>query len=102
MTGANLKCYECISTKSWNDCASVQKEVTCALGNDRCGSAVKEEKSSSASVAIYAKSCLAQSQCSGVTHCCSGNLCNSANPGKKSSATGVIMFLAYAIVAFVR
>ncbi|KAJ7393647.1 hypothetical protein OS493_003303 [Desmophyllum pertusum] len=105
LPAGNLKCYACMSTKSWDDCASVQKEVTCALGNDRCGSASKEEKSSSSSVAAYAKGCLAQSHCSGLTHCCSGNLCNSGNPGS-TSATGpvvsVTMFLACAIVAFVR
>lgn len=111
-----LKCYACQSSTGWDDCVSAQKEMTCALGNDRCGSVFVDVKSSAGSAATYAKGCLSHSECVGGVDCCSGNLCNSGipetsiaqvkNSGIPSSVLGpvvsVIMVLACSIVAFVR
>ncbi|KAL9988448.1 hypothetical protein ACROYT_G002895 [Oculina patagonica] len=75
-----LKCYACQSSTGWDDCVSAQKEMTCALGNDRCGSVFVDVKSSAGSAATYAKGCLSHSECVGGVDCCSGNLCNSDIP----------------------
>lgn len=34
-----LTCYTCPPSTVWSDCLVVQKSMTCAFGNDRCGSA---------------------------------------------------------------
>ena len=108
-----LSCYACQSSTGWDDCVSVQKKMTCALGNDRCGSVFLDIKSSAGSAASYAKGCLQHSECIDGMVCCSGNLCNSGIPATsaKNSAilssppgplVSVIMVLACSIVAFVR
>ncbi|KAL9985527.1 hypothetical protein ACROYT_G007944 [Oculina patagonica] len=114
-TGYGLECYQCYSTKSWDDCANVKKEVTCPSVADRCGKAYISGKSDEASVAVYGKGCAVSSQCDAdsselckhsdpsVTvecdiYCCSGDLCN----GAKVPMVSAIMLLACALVAFLR
>ena len=113
--GYGLKCYECGSTKSWDDCTSVRKEVTCDSSSDRCVKAVREGTQDDVSVALYAKSCAESSACDPDTSkfcksddlgkvkkcdidCCSGDLCN----GGKVPMVSAIMFLACALAAFLR
>lgn len=108
-----LSCYECYSSNGWDECVSAQKKMTCALGNDRCGSVFADIKTPAGSVPVYAKGCLQHSECGDGVVCCSGNLCNSGIPATsaKNSAilssppgplVSVIMVLACSIVAFVR
>lgn len=114
--GYGLKCYECGSTKSWDDCASVKKEVTCDSGFDRCVKGMKDGTQGDVSFALYAKACGVQSSaCDPDTSefcksgdsgkvkkcdisCCSGDLCN----GGKIPMVSAIMLLACALVAFLR
>lgn len=85
----SLKCHQCTSTKSWDDCTKEQKEVTCPVGEYRCTVATGRRSSA----AVYAKGCATESQClvdrsplckpgdtSEDCHvsCCDGNLCNEA------------------------
>lgn len=34
--GYGLKCYECVSIKSWDDCVDVKEEMICFFGFDCC------------------------------------------------------------------
>ena len=76
--GYGLKCYECGSTKSWDDCTSVRKEVTCDSSSDRCVKAVREGTQDDVSVALYAKSCAESSACDPDT----SKFCKSDDLGK--------------------
>ena len=90
--GYGLKCYRCVSTKSWDDCADVKKEVTCSSGFDRCVKAYADVKTEGASVEAYEKGCFTEELCKSVVdkvpfckgkgeckiNCCSGDLCNAA------------------------
>ena len=114
--GYGLKCYQCASAKSWDDCASNKKETTCPSGSDRCGKAFIEGKAADVSVAIYGKGCSAKALCDdrdkyckaaaqvGMTvskcevNCCEGDLCN----GAKVPMVSAILLLACALVAFFR
>ena len=109
-----LTCYDCPPSTVWNDCIRRQKSMTCAFGNDRCGSVSLDVKGST----IYTKGCVSSSECGGGVDCCAGDFCNrdippapsnippfhtsdisSSSPGQSVS---VIMVMACSIVAFVR
>ncbi|XP_078356801.1 uncharacterized protein LOC144641626 [Oculina patagonica] len=114
--GYGLKCYQCYTTTSWEECDSNKKEVTCASGLDRCGKAYVSGKSDVGSVAIYVKGCGDSSACDADTsdlckssdpsvkvdcdiNCCSGDLCNGA---KVPNMVSAFMLLACALAAFLR
>ncbi|CAH3140021.1 unnamed protein product, partial [Porites lobata] len=111
--GYALKCYQCASLKSWDDCKNSALQVNCSDSQDRCGKAVIKAESSVSSAEGFAKGCLESSECSADTckgiypsvkitkceiNCCKGDLCN----GAKVPMVSAIMLLSCAIVAFAR
>ncbi|KAL9985916.1 hypothetical protein ACROYT_G008370 [Oculina patagonica] len=121
-TGHDLKCYQCISTKSWDDCAHVKVVKHCVFGQDRCFLAISSYHKEGMSISSFSKGCISEAQCADIekyckrkgfeciVSCCSGDLCNNAallkSTGTNSRAMGqvvsVIALLACAMVAFVR
>ncbi|CAH3140015.1 unnamed protein product [Porites lobata] len=108
-----LKCYQCTSLKSWDDCKSSAKEVTCLVSQDRCAKADVKAESSAATAEGFVKGCATSSDCSAKScksiypsvkitkceiNCCTGDLCNGADVPMVSA----IMLLACAILAFAR
>lgn len=108
-SGYGLKCYKCVSTKSWDDCADVKEEMTCPAGFDRCLKGYEHVKGDGASVEGFAKGCLTAELCEN-THkidlckgedreceinCCSGDLCNAA----ALQLVSTIVLIACALVA---
>ena len=90
-SGYGLKCYYCVSTESWNDCADVKKEVTCDARFDRCVKAYADVKKDGISGESYSKGCLTEALCNSVdqreicsdgvkckVYCCTGDFCNDA------------------------
>ena len=91
-TGYGLKCYQCASTKSWDDCASNKVEVTCSSDNDTCVKAFIDGNVGNISTKSFATSCTVKSFCdqdhcktvsqAGITvnkcevDCCVNDLCN--------------------------
>ena len=114
--GYALKCYQCLSYKSWDDCKSRTKEVTCLYNQDSCGKEHVKKEISVATVEGFAKGCSTSSICNAnncksmyphpadvrITECeidcCKGDLCNEA----QVSMVSAIMLLACAILAFSR
>ena len=111
--GYALKCYQCGSFKSWDECKSKTKEVSCSGSEDRCGKADVKLDSSAAAVEAFAKGCTNSSNCGAKNcksispsmkitkceiDCCEGDLCNGAQVPMASA----IMLLACAILAFFR
>ena len=109
--GYALKCYQCVSIKSWDDCKSSTKEVTCSGSQDRCGKADVKAESSAATIEGFTKGCANSSDCSAKNcksiypsvkitkceiDCCEGDLCN----GAQVPMVSAIMLLACAILAF--
>ena len=109
--GYALKCYQCVSIKSWDDCKSSTKEVTCSGSQDRCGKADVKAESSAATIEGFTKGCANSSDCSAKNcksiypsvkitkceiDCCKGDLCN----GAQVPMVSAIMLLACAILAF--
>ena len=111
-----LKCYECVSTKGWDDCAEIKTEKECPSFADRCGKYKVEGTSGQMSAAVFAKGCATKIQCdkddkselcklSGPkgnvnckVDCCQGNLCNGA---KVLTVSGVLL-LACTLLTFSR
>ena len=109
-----LKCYECVSTKGWDDCAEIKTEKECPSFADRCGKYKVEGTSGQMSAAVFAKGCATKIQCdkddkselcklSGPkgnvnckVDCCQGNLCNGA---KVLTVSGVLL-LACTLLTF--
>ena len=90
-----LKCYQCASTKGWDDCAVNRKEQICPLGFDRCGTTRLEGTVQGVSLKTYDKGCTTSAVCNkGIcdiyatdpsahittcaVYCCAGTLCNAA------------------------
>ena len=111
----SLKCYKCFSTKSWDDCASVQKAVACDSDEDTCAKIHYDAKSRDKAMSIesYVKYCklpkLACNEdlCKGFAptaatmnkcqvNCCEGNLCN----GARVPLVSAILLLASALLVF--
>lgn len=90
--GYGLKCYKCVSTKSWDDCEDVKEEMTCPSGFDRCIKGYAKVKGDGASVEGFEKGCSTAALCENTDklefckgedreckiNCCSGDLCNAA------------------------
>ncbi|KAJ7375934.1 hypothetical protein OS493_037955 [Desmophyllum pertusum] len=74
-----LKCYKCVSKKSWDDCASVKIEKTCSSGEDRCSKAYFSRKSEGVSAEGFDKDCRTSAECDGFekTDFCKGKECKS-------------------------
>ncbi|PFX14857.1 hypothetical protein AWC38_SpisGene20957 [Stylophora pistillata] len=105
-----LKCYQCDSKESWEDCDV--KEITCVSWQSRCAKLFYKDQTKF----FYAKGCLTDKQCQDgpskfercrkaeerglkVTCdllCCSGDLCNGADDASKVSS---VMFTACALLA---
>ena len=111
--GYALKCYQCRSLKSWDDCKSRTKEETCLYSQDRCGKAHVKAEISVATVEGFVKGCSTSSNCKAKNckliypdvkitkceiDCCKGDLCN----GAQVPMVSPIMPLACAILAFSR
>lgn len=92
-SGYGLKCYKCASTKGWDDCADVKKELDCPSISDRCYKAYAGVKAEGVSFEGYEKGCATAALCDKVAKamksqckdqakctidCCSGDLCNAA------------------------
>ena len=113
LPGYALKCNECSSDKSWNDCKDSKKEVTCSDGEDRCGKADIKAESSGVTGEVFVKGCVTSSECSEKNckkfspsgkitkcevECCKGDLCN----GAQVPMVSAIMLLACVILGFAR
>ena len=114
LTGHGLKCYQCLTTKGWDDCKSIQKEVNCRPGTDTCGKGLVGRKSGGVSISAYGKGCTVSSECNTKSlckhsdptvtftecaiYCCSDDLCN----GAKIPMVSAIMLLTCVLVAFLR
>lgn len=111
-SGSPLKCYRCVSTKSWDDCADIKKEMDCPAigGYDRCFKAYADVKTEGASVEGYSKGCLTAALCDEIhktdickgkgeckIDCCSGDLCNAA----ALQMVSAIVLITCALVALV-
>ena len=111
--GYTLKCYQCLSLKSWDECKSKENNVTCSRSQDRCAKVNVKAESSAASAEAFVKGCITSSDCSKKNcksiypsvkitkceiNCCAGNLCN----GAQVPMVSAVMLLACAIVAFAR
>ena len=116
ITEHGLHCYHCVSTKSWDDCASIQKVVACGAGKETCAKIHYHSKAGDLAMSVegYARICIAKSACgneelckaiapNGATikkcrvNCCEGNLCN----GARVSLASAILLLTCALLAFV-
>lgn len=107
--GYGLKCYKCISFKSWDDCALNRTEVTCAGGLDRCGKASvsftedgkqqhgfdKDCVSSTLKCDDWKKSDFCKDKECKIT-CCSEDLCN----GVALPVRGSAIFISSFVIAY--
>ena len=91
-----LKCYRCFSLKSWADCKTNRKLMTCPSAADRCAKSHIEATAANVTVTAYVIGCSTSAACNrgcndlplaNITKCefdcCSGNLCNGAIPTPK-------------------
>ena len=106
--GYALKCYQCFSYKSWDDCKDSTIQVNCSNNQNLCG----KENVKGGILDLYAKGCANSSVCipncqkrnpsvkitKCEVDCCKGDLCN----GAKVPMVSAIMLLSCAIVAFAR
>ncbi|KAL9954177.1 hypothetical protein ACROYT_G041680 [Oculina patagonica] len=94
-----LKCYTCGSTKSWDDCKSTRKSLTCTGDADRCakvhlksGGVEKFEKYCTPSARCETdtdptcKSATGSFECEVV--CCTGDNCNA---GSAFRVSGILL-----------
>ena len=118
ITGYGLKCYQCLSTLSWDDCASNKKEQTCPSGTDTCAKIFFEGLNagnfSATTHKMYASSCGVKSLCNQnlcktiaqqrftvntcEVHCCDDDLCNEP----KVSPINAFILLVYALLTLFR
>ena len=107
LLGYALKCNECVSLKSWDDCKNKTKVVTCLDSQDRCGKADIKAESSGVTGEVFVKGCATSSECSEKNckkfspsgkitkcevECCKGDLCNGAQlsiNGQRYHAVGM-------------
>ena len=113
LPGYALKCYQCISSESWDDCKNNTEEVSCSDSEDRCGKFDIKAETSGVTDEVFLKGCTTSSKCSEKNckkfapsakitkcevNCCKGDLCN----GAQVPMVSAIMMLACAIVGFAR
>ena len=92
-----LKCYDCLSTTSWDDCKATSKE--CVLGTDTCAKLYLKVGSTK----MFNKYCTYSALCSKDTnpYCkgvfgsneCDVNCCDedNCNAGSTSSISGILL-----------
>ena len=114
-SGYALKCNQCLSDKSWDECNNTTTQANCKDGEDRCAKEEVKSEISGKTVKIFAKGCTTSSLCSQGSKnckstnpsvkitkcevdCCKGDLCNGAQVPMVSAT----MLLACAIVVFAR
>ena len=103
-----------MSTKSWDDCASVQKAVACDSSEDTCTKIYYDAKSRDRAMSIeaYVKKCKPKLACNedlckvytppgGILNkckfnCCEGNLCS----GARVPLISALLLSASALLAF--
>ena len=90
ISACGLQCYECLSTKSWDDCESSKTKMNCSSSDNRCFKAYADIKVDGKSQKGYSKGCDSADDCKTATDsepckkgtckidCCSGDLCNAA------------------------
>ncbi|XP_078360536.1 uncharacterized protein LOC144644860 isoform X2 [Oculina patagonica] len=106
--GYGLKCYRCVSTKSWDDCEDVKKEMDCPASYDRCYKGYANVKTEGASIEGFEKGCFTADLCDATDKidfckgkgeckidCCSGDLCNAA----AIQLVSAVVLIASALVA---
>ena len=94
-----LKCYQCATTTSYEDCDDIRKEVTCLSGLDRCFKGSVSVQGEGRSVVTFEKGCTTKHVCDNLEDsllckdkleceisCCAGDFCNTA-------ATQVVSFV---------
>ena len=64
-----LICYQCVSTKSWDDCDTNSTEQACPSGTVHCGAAHVEGKMGNVSVARFIKRCSTSAVCNHQDNC---------------------------------
>ena len=93
--GYALRCNQCFSDKSWDECNNTTTRANCKDGEDRCAKEDVKSESSGKTVKLFVKGCTTSSLCSqgskickstypsiNITKCevdcCKGGLCNGA------------------------
>ena len=93
--GYALRCNQCFSEKSWDECNNTTGQANCKDGEDRCGKGEVKSEISGKTVEIFEKGCTTSSRCSQLlkickstypsikitkceVDCCKGDLCNGA------------------------
>ena len=111
-TGYGLECFNCVSSKSWDDCDSNKQKMTCSSSDDVCGKISYEGKLKGVASKGFFEACWVYSNCNrevcrkvarkGETidkchvTCCKSDLCN----GAKVPMVSAFLLLACALVAF--
>lgn len=119
--GYALKCNQCFSLKSWDECNNTTEQVSCTEGQDRCVTQEVNSESSGKTAKLFVKGCTTSSLCSlgekscrptdpsaKITKCevdcCKGDLCIAADSGANNGAQELmviaIMLLSCTIVVF--
>ena len=114
--GRGIKCYQCISLKSWDGCIP-ENDTECASGLDSCVKFEVDGESQGVSTKAFYKGCALKSACNddickaqapSVTikkcdvSCCQSDLCNEVNEVNEAKVPIVssFLFLTCALVAF--
>ena len=112
-TGYGLKCYRCISAKTWDDCEKNKEEISCTSDYDSCVKIYFDGKVAGIGGEGYAKACASKSNCNKDlckaiqfqeemiidkcdVNCCQGDLCN----GAKVPLASAFWILGCALLAF--
>ena len=109
--GHAIRCYQCVSTKSWDDCVP-GKDTACASPLNSCAKVKLEGEKEGRNMIFFAKSCDEKQSCNkdncksaaqnlNMTfkdcdvNCCDTDLCN----GAKVTMVSSFLFLACVLVA---
>ncbi len=103
-----IKMLPCVSTKSYDDCEDIKKEMDCPASYDRCYKGYANVKTEGASIEGFEKGCFTADLCDATDKidfckgkgeckidCCSGDLCNAA----AMQLVSAIVLIACALVA---
>ena len=61
--GRGLKCYQCSSTKDWDECEDIQIEVKCDEEEDQCFKVFFKGKKGHIQSETYSKGCTTNEKC---------------------------------------
>ena len=121
LTGYRIKCIQCESSMSWDDCIpkkddnkDEEEHHKCSRGFDSCNKLYLNGTVGDKSFTKFYKGCTYQAMCDNIActekapdratvvncevNCCQGNMCN----GAKVPMVSALMLLACALVAFFR